>query len=210
MLNETQQKGLVTELKCQLFFIENGYNIYLPVSEDSRYDLIVDINNNLYRVQIKTSHLTSNNTGIEFNVCSSRVNHTEGNIKVGYSEDEIDFFMTTYNNNFYLIPIEICGRSSKTLSFNQSLNGAATLLEDYNALKMIKEINNIEYYEKKKGNKKIGQYDKKTLTLINTFNSISDAAREINKDPNTCAGHISQVANGKRKTAYGFIWKFMD
>lgn len=138
------------------------------------------------------------------------MNHSKGNIRISYSEDEIDFFMTTYNNNFYLIPVEICGKSTKTLSFNQSPNNAATLLEDYEALKIIKEINNIEYYEKKKGNKKIGQYDKKTLTLINIFDSIGDAARGINKDPHTCAGHISEVANGKRKTAYGFIWKFMD
>lgn len=209
MLNETQQKGLITELECQLFFIKNGYNVYLPLSEDSRCDMIVNINNCLFKIQIKTSHINSNNTGIEFSTSSVRMNHNEGNIRVGYSEEDVDFFMTSYNNSFYLIPLEICGNSSKILSFKQHINNAATLLNDYEALKMIENINNINYYERKKGNKKVAQYDK-LMNLITIYNSLGEAAKGIGKDPKTCAGHISEVANGKRKTAYGFIWKFIN
>ena len=197
-------------MQCQLFFIKNGYNVYLPVSENSRCDLIVNINNCLFQIQIKTSHITKNNTGIEFNTCSLRMNHNEGNIRVGYSEEDVDFFMTEYNNTFYLIPLEICGKSSKILSFKQAPNGAASLLEDYEALKIINNINDTSYYENKKGNRQIGQYDKKTLDFIQSYNSLGEAAKAIGKEPRNAVGHISDVARGKRKSAYGFVWKYIE
>ena len=52
---------------------------------------------------------------------------------------------------------------------------------------------------------------------IKTFPSVSDAARYIQSlapEKRTKIGgikqHISQVARGKRKTAYKFIWKFAE
>ena len=41
--------------------IERGYIISKPFSHETRYDLIVDINNSLHRVQVKsTDHLRKN------------------------------------------------------------------------------------------------------------------------------------------------------
>lgn len=37
----------------------------------------------------------------------------------------------------------------------------------------------------------------------------SDAAVGIGKSPNA-AGHISEVCKGKRKTAYGYHWKYIE
>lgn len=61
---------------------------------------------------------------------------------------------------------------------------------------------NREIITKKLG-KKIGQYslDKK---IIKIYNSIADASRCTN----ICYSSIGEVANGKKKTAGGFIWKF--
>ena len=59
------------------------------------------------------------------------------------------------------------------------------------------EINRNDY------GKIVYQFDK-SGQLINTFPSLKEAGKSINK-PHY---HISQCANGKRKTAYGFIWKF--
>lgn len=51
--------------------------------------------------------------------------------------------------------------------------------------------------------KKIDQF---TLDgeFIKTWNNIASAARSLNKN----TGHISQAANGIRKSAYGYKWKF--
>ena len=51
--------------------------------------------------------------------------------------------------------------------------------------------------------KKIYQYDLEG-NLLNVFNSTREAARSLNKSQ----GNISLAASGKRKTAYGFLWKY--
>lgn len=49
------------------------------------------------------------------------------------------------------------------------------------------------------------QYDLDN-SLLNRFNSITDAAKSINKD----TSHIVSCCKGRRKTAYGFIWKYEE
>lgn len=47
------------------------------------------------------------------------------------------------------------------------------------------------------------QYDLDN-NLLNRFNSITEAAKSINKD----TSHIVSCCKGNRKTAYGFIWRY--
>lgn len=49
------------------------------------------------------------------------------------------------------------------------------------------------------------QYDLNN-NLLNRFNSITDAAKNIDKD----TSHIVSCCKGRRKTAYGFIWKYEE
>ena len=53
--------------------------------------------------------------------------------------------------------------------------------------------------------KPIFQLDKTTNEIINIYPSIADAYRALNKQH---SGHIAEVCKGKRKTAYGFKWKY--
>lgn len=68
---------------------------------------------------------------------------------------------------------------------------------------------------KKETSKMINQYDLKN-NYIKTFPSINDAARYIQSlsperaNLSGIAQHITAVAKGKRKTAYKFIWKFIE
>lgn len=50
-------------------------------------------------------------------------------------------------------------------------------------------------------------FDKITNKLIKEFPSIATAARYINKNK-TAENKIRRVANGERKSSYGFIWKY--
>lgn len=58
---------------------------------------------------------------------------------------------------------------------------------------------------KEKTSKKIAQYDKKG-NFIKIYNSTKDAERAMGNTQH----HIAQVAIGKRKTAYGYIWKYVE
>ena len=208
MLNETQLKGLTTELQCQLFFTSLGYNVSVPIAQDCRYDLILDVNDVLYKIQIKTSRANnSNNEGLLFNTVSSRMNHTQGNIRKKYDAKQIDFFATYFEGNVYLIPIDICKSSEKRLVKQQSQfsNQQMDLLEDYEATKVLQRIINNQPIAIS-NNKKVHQYSLDG-EYINSFESYMDAARSLGINSTSASTHIGEVVKGIRQSAYGYKWK---
>ena len=48
-------KGTVAELKAMTCFLEAGINVFQPAMENTGTDLVIDFNNALYRVQVKSS-----------------------------------------------------------------------------------------------------------------------------------------------------------
>lgn len=53
--------------------------------------------------------------------------------------------------------------------------------------------------------KQVGQY-----TLDGELIKVWESLTEVKRQTGFCQSHISQVANGKRKTAYKFIWKYVE
>ena len=88
--------GDITESKVIAFCIELGYKVSVPFG-DYRYDLIVDDDKKLYKVQIKTARIEGEGDVITIPLCSS-------NDKRPY-ENEIDFIMAYSSdlNKFYKI-----------------------------------------------------------------------------------------------------------
>ena len=64
-----------------------------------------------------------------------------------------------------------------------------------------------EKVNKNKSGKTIAMCDIPTDKIIKTFPSIREAAAYLGDM--TFSAHIGRVANGKRKTAYGYKWKFI-
>ena len=69
---------------------------------------------------------------------------------------------------------------------------------------------------REKQGKPIQMINPNTNTVIQEFKTMADGARYCmeNKLTTDCKlhgvqSHIGQVANGKRKTAYGYIWKYI-
>ena len=52
----------------------------------------------------------------------------------------------------------------------------------------------------------VAQLDKNTKEILNIYPSLKEAYKAINKEH---SGHIASVCNGKRKTAYGYSWKYI-
>lgn len=59
---------------------------------------------------------------------------------------------------------------------------------------------------KKTSNRKIGMYDINN-NLIRSFDSIIEAFKSLNK---TSRVNIDNALQGKQKTAYGYVWKYLD
>lgn len=108
---DTKRKGNIVELKCQTYLYELEYDVAIPLGDNSRYDLILDIGGNLLRVQVKTAKEVEDGV-FEFSCRMTRVNCTSV-INKTYEKNEIDFFATFYKDRCYLVPVEECSRSKK-------------------------------------------------------------------------------------------------
>ena len=118
-MTNTNFKGAITELKCKTYFLELGYVVSTP-EVPARYDFVVDINNQLLKIQVKTC--TSDNEKLTFSTCSSHYikgKHTH----TDYKSDNIDYFCTWYDNECYLIPVSECGKTEKNLRLIPTKNG---------------------------------------------------------------------------------------
>lgn len=104
-MNETNQKGLMTELHCQLDFSNLGILLSAPITSDSRYDYIADIDGKLIKIQCKTSSVSENKDFIKFSTRSVRKNAQETKYCY-YNKEQIDYFYTYYDNQGYLIKVE--------------------------------------------------------------------------------------------------------
>lgn len=114
-MNYTQKVGSINELRCIASIIELGYDCSIPYGNASRYDFVADINGKFVRFQCKSSKYTVNERG-EVDESSFTFNTTSNNYtKKIYTEDEIDYFITWFNGNCYVIPIKECMGVSKTL-----------------------------------------------------------------------------------------------
>lgn len=110
--------GKITETEVMLYVLKKGYSISIPFGDKDRYDQIWDINGKLYRIQIKTSHLYTKNTGkaIEF-----KTTGTSNGKTTSYTKNDIDFFATFWEGQVYLVPVEETS-SKKVLRFESSSN----------------------------------------------------------------------------------------
>ena len=135
----TNQKGLITEMEVALKLIKMGYQVSQPLNADSKYDFIVDVNNQLIRIQVKTAHLSPNTkNAIEFK-CRSVTGHNTTKTTL-YSNKEVDYFATYWNNEIYLVPVNECS-AAKTLRLSkENYRSNSSYAEDYIASEVLKTL----------------------------------------------------------------------
>ena len=99
----TKRVGDISELRVMLALVNAGYRVAIPFGEDQRYDLIIEKDNVLSRVQVKTGRLR--NGVILFNCFSSHAHR--GGATVRMYTGEVEFFgvYCPDMDSTYLVPI---------------------------------------------------------------------------------------------------------
>lgn len=94
------QIGLITELKCITYLLEKKFNVLIPQGNYTKYDLVIEKNGKFYRIQCKhsTADIDSFKVRTWYSIRGS-------SIKQKYTSNDCDYFMTEYNNQFYMFPI---------------------------------------------------------------------------------------------------------
>ena len=83
----TNQKGAVAEAKIAAAALDLGLDVYRPLFEGGRYDLIFGLGRDLLRVQCKWANRRGDVVSV--NLQTSRRGNT-GHLRTSYTEDEID------------------------------------------------------------------------------------------------------------------------
>lgn len=126
----TQIQGAITEQKCFLKCIEQGWIVSKPLFDNARYDFLLDTGNKLYKIQIKTSRWNKSQTGFSFNGYSQH-STGNGNKRMKYTNKEIDFFMTEFKGQFYLYPAPEQGMTEKVLRLTEGNQKNIDYAKDY-------------------------------------------------------------------------------
>lgn len=87
-MNENNQKGDVGETRIISEMCKRGYKVALPFGQDWKYDLIVDRNGKLERIQVKSAN--SRNNCISVNAYSNTRKNGKS-VERRYKVDEIDW-----------------------------------------------------------------------------------------------------------------------
>lgn len=143
----TLSTGMITELQCLKDFISLGYHCSIPYGDCARYDVVVDIDNKLYRVQCKTSRWSTDTAKekVAFEISTrTATTNTKKTVRKIYTEDEVDFFYTCFNGKSYLVPIsEIAGKTAFRWRYEYPSSGqkqSIHLAEDYELEKQISKL----------------------------------------------------------------------
>ena len=135
----SKQIGNITEFEAMLHFMKLGYNVLTPYGDCERYDFVVDKGDKFVRIQAKTS--STDDEGASFRFSCRSCNRKDGKIiHHYYTNQEIDYFVTIFNNKCYLIPVEECG-ADKKLRILPAKNGQVkgiTWAKDYELEEVIK------------------------------------------------------------------------
>lgn len=100
MLN-TVSMGDIGEAVAQMMFIQAGYIVSKPVSNNARYDLIVEIQSKLYLVQVKTTQSIKDG---KMDFATKTTNYVKGSWQSNaYTNNDIDIFF------LYCIENKWCG-----------------------------------------------------------------------------------------------------
>ena len=120
MSSLSKQKGNIGEAKCLAKMVELGVPVSLPFGDNERYDMIIEHNNKLEKIQVKYSSQKTENNSVIFHTASS-TNHTTNKHYTNYIND-IDAFLlyNGLNEDIYYLPIETVG-NKKTISIRMGL-----------------------------------------------------------------------------------------
>jgi hypothetical protein len=101
----TDQRGAIAETAIALQALKLGIDVYRPIGEGGRYDLIFDLGGRLIRVQCKTAVRAGDVVIIR---CYSCRRSRDGQIKRGYTRTEVDAIAAycAELERFYFLPLD--------------------------------------------------------------------------------------------------------
>ena len=202
-MDNTLIRGDINELQCILDFQKRGYYCSIPFSGSCRYDLIVDINDKLYKIQCKASSYSEDEGVLKMSATRSTTN-TQRTIKYTYSEKEVDYFYTSWKEYGFLIPINEVS-TEKYLRVKPPKNGiqsTMSIASDYLIDNVIQSITTQTPIKKYFYNRFISYSDLEEEKLW--------TEEELKQQFDDRQIRYIKESISKNKMAYNYYWKYKE
>jgi prevent-host-death family protein len=147
------RKGAIAEARIAAEAVKLGFDVYRPIAEGGRYDLIVDVGNRLLRAQCKWA--TRKDSVVNVWMTTSRLT-PHGYVRTTYNASEIDgiaAYCQDLERCFWLPIEEFAGRTSAQLRLSPPRNGqrAGLLWAEHYAFGAIAQLG-----ERRRGTAEVG------------------------------------------------------
>ena len=110
-------KGRLGYNLVEYLLLQNGFDIYVPILENTKIDLIAVKNNNLYKIQIKT--IQHGRSGEYKKLPVRKLSNNRGeNKQKHYTVADIDYFIGADldTNDLYIVPISFVVKFGSSIS----------------------------------------------------------------------------------------------
>lgn len=124
--NKQHKSNEITELIVQKYFCSCGYTVSKPINHFAEYDLIIDFEGNLFRIQVKTIYKMCDEIHDKSNdkryICNLEVPRRKGNgiyERKRYNENSFDFLCAVDPKTeiIYIVPIDEVLKRKRGMSF---------------------------------------------------------------------------------------------
>jgi len=118
---DTKLKADIAELSVTKELLKRGFNVLQPVGDRLPYDLSIDKNGKLIRLQVKAAWFNENKDMYLVDNRRTRTNRREMKRKV-YGNDDFDFAILCIleENIFYIMPIETFTNYASSIAMIES------------------------------------------------------------------------------------------
>lgn len=195
-------RGDTVELQCILAFQQRGFYCSIPFSGSCKYDVVVDINDKLYKIQCKSGTFHED----EGTLCISttrQTTNTKRTVSYLYLPNEVDYFYTNWKDYHFLIPISEAS-TSKNLRLKEPRNGiqqSMSIADDYLLDKAIDSIKN---------NKPLSRfYDNYFIRIDKNGKQELMGKEEMSIYTDRQIRYIRECIS-KEKMGYNYYWKYKE
>ena len=123
---DTKLKGDIAEQKVILKILEKGWNVSVPIGDRLPYDLVIDVERRLLKIQVKSAWYEKNRKC--WVVGTRRVKTNRKAMKIErYSNSDFDFAILYVGAKevFYIMPVEIFNSYKSTITLESIKNKKA-------------------------------------------------------------------------------------
>ena len=129
-MNKTQI-GDISEQKFILYCLEREIPISKPIGNNLPYDFIIDYDNKLYKIQVKTAYRSKTQNSWTFSTRSCSKNYNE--ITTSNYIGKIDYFASVNpeNNIICFVPVDKAGISMMTIYYGDNPKPGQNYYKDF-------------------------------------------------------------------------------